>query len=440
MALTVKAHLEGLEEVLAAEPAKLPPVASSPEVPHVGVQPEGVPAVARHGRPAQVRQVAGPRRLEGAQVGVARAAAARGDAEDQQHALVDDPVVRVALGHHPELRLGPHVAPHHDVRAAAGHDAGLLDAPGGDVQVDAVLGQELELAAVRRGDLENALDGGVDHAQAHPPAAVDGEDGLEGAVDEAHGVCFRGELEKSMLPEGVGVPLERDNVHHAHDERHLPRVGDLGRQGARAVLHDEHAMRASASLHGGGVVEVGVVPVRAAHVVLLDLVTVGVALPRTYGDEDAVLRRVARDVEAVGVQVRVVEHADVVPRPEARGVRRLQAVDHRDHHLVPGLHTDRGAWDGLVAAGGDPPSRARVGEVHRREGQVYLIGRQHPGLREAGRAFASAARRELHRLLQLQGGGQPRAAEVRSVQKARAGSRQSSLAAQDVLENVLEDV
>mmetsp|Transcript_60939 Transcript_60939/g.178149 ORF Transcript_60939/g.178149 Transcript_60939/m.178149 type:complete len:200 (-) Transcript_60939:635-1234(-) len=199
----------------------------------------------------------------------------------------------MAFGLQPHFAPGVCVAPDKDVRAGSGHKPDVADLPRGDVEVDAVLGQQLIVASLECRYREHALNRRVDDAQARPLAALDGDPGLVGAIHEAHVLSIRRELQQRLLVVGKGVPVKLFNIQHADDEWHLPRVRHQRRQGARQIVDDEHAVRAAARLVGDGVVVVGMVPMGATHVVLANGVAVGVALPRFDGGEDAVPGRLA---------------------------------------------------------------------------------------------------------------------------------------------------
>mmetsp|Transcript_65193 Transcript_65193/g.202050 ORF Transcript_65193/g.202050 Transcript_65193/m.202050 type:complete len:634 (+) Transcript_65193:444-2345(+) len=229
------------------------------------------------------------------------------------------------------------------VRAVAPGQVDLVDVARGDVQVDAVLGQQLQVALhavlACRQDREQQLDCGKDHPQAVPAPCPEGEFRLPLAVHERNDVVLLQVralvLAVQRLPEvararllkrGRGRPglVEAETqVQQADDHELGLHVLHLLGQRAGRVLDEEGAVHAAPGLHRGGVVEVRVVPVGAGHVVALDgelkverlarvdLIPDGVrALPLAVGND--VLGR--RHVEPVRVEVRGVQLAEAVPR------------------------------------------------------------------------------------------------------------------------------
>mmetsp|Transcript_122614 Transcript_122614/g.391993 ORF Transcript_122614/g.391993 Transcript_122614/m.391993 type:complete len:321 (-) Transcript_122614:20-982(-) len=139
-------------------------------------------------------------------------------------------------------------------------------------------------------------------------------------------------------------------------------------------------MRAPTGLRCGGMVEVRVVPMCAAHVVLRHLDPHGLALARLDVVEDVIFMR--RDVEPVRVQVSVVQGTDRgrIHEEAELGVVKLarlvarsltQVVLQDDFQGLSRPHTDGGPGNGAVASGVEMPADPRRRQLSRlqREGQ-----------------------------------------------------------------------
>mmetsp|Transcript_91711 Transcript_91711/g.231376 ORF Transcript_91711/g.231376 Transcript_91711/m.231376 type:complete len:246 (-) Transcript_91711:341-1078(-) len=172
-----------------------------------------------------------------------------------------------------------------------------------------------------------------------------------------------------LQPHGLG------HVHQTQEQELLRHVLEVLWEGPLRVIDDDGAVRTTARLPRCGMVEVRVIPVRAAHVVRWKLELVPLFLPRTHVPQDVVPIALGRHVQAVRVQVRMVQRADrvwveeeaevSVPHVAALVARAGAQVIHQlDPQLFPGFDTDGWPWDRSVAARPEVAPDPGHGELH----------------------------------------------------------------------------
>ena len=164
---------------------------------------------------------------------------------------------------------GRAVAAHEHVAARPGVERQLGHGARGAREVDAVLGQELELArGVVKGEGEEGLGAREEEAPAQPLARRHLHDRRGLAVDQhrllarrraAAAAAAGPHLEKSVV-EGALDLSERGHGHVGDDEEPLGHGRHKGRHLARPVLHHQQAQRPAARLQRRRAMVVRVVP------------------------------------------------------------------------------------------------------------------------------------------------------------------------------------
>eukprot|EP00964_Phaeocystis_antarctica_P155276 scaffold124349_cov57-Phaeocystis_antarctica.AAC.3 len=124
-------------------------------------------------------------------------------------------------------------------------------------------------------------------------------------------------------------------------------MAQLGRQLVLRVLDDDHSGRAEVDVNRDRPVPVGMVPVRATHVVIGNVVLVRVIPVR--GDlriYDVVARRARRNMQPVSVQVDHVEVVGTLWNRTVPGVDQLgrHVVNQQDAQRVSSAHAERRPW------------------------------------------------------------------------------------------------